>query len=59
MATALHILTMSDDTLAEDVIARQRTQSGQKVEVVDLTVASPDYMNLLDRIFTADSVAVW
>jgi hypothetical protein len=59
MATALHILTKPDDALAVDIIARQRTQAGQKVDVADLTVDSPDYTNLLERIFAANSVAVW
>jgi len=59
MTTALHILTKPDDTLAEHIIARQRSQTGLTVDVVDLTVDSPDYADLLQRIFAADSVAVW
>ena len=59
MATALHILTKPPDALAVDIIARQRTQAGKAVDVVDLTVDSPDYADLLQRIFAADSVAVW
>lgn len=59
MTTALHILTKPDDTLAEDIIARQRSQTGLTVDVADLTVDSPDYAGLLQRIFAADSVAVW
>ena len=59
MTTALHILTKADDALAVEMIARQRSEAGQTVEVVDLTVDSPDYANLLERIFAADSVAVW
>ena len=59
MATALHILTKPNDALAVDIIAQQRIQGGQKVDVVDLTVDPPDYADLLERIFAADSVAVW
>lgn len=59
MPVALHILTRPADALAEDIIARQRTQAEQTVEVVDLTAGAPDYGDLLERIFAADSVAVW
>ena len=59
MRVLLHILTQPDDTLAQEVIARQREQQDQEVSVVDLTAAEPDYPRLLQEIFTADSVAVW
>ena len=59
MRVVLHILTRPDDTLAQEVIARQREQQDQEVSVVDLTAAEPDYPKLLQEIFTADSVAVW
>ena len=59
MTIALHILTQPSDALAEDIIARQRTNAGQTVDVVDLTVESPDYADLVKRIYAADSVAVW
>ena len=59
MPTALHILTKSADKFAEEIIARQRLHAGQTVDVTDLTTDSPDYTDLLERIFAADSVAVW
>ena len=59
MRVALHILTQPDDTLAQEIIARQREQSDQEVNVVDLTAAEPDYARLIQEIFAADSVAVW
>jgi len=59
MRIVLHILTQADDSLAEEIIARQREQPDQEVNVVDLTAAEPDYGRLLEEIFAADSVAVW
>ena len=59
MRVVLHILTQPDDTLAQEVIARQREQQDQEVSVVDLTAAEPDYAGLIQEIFAADSVAVW
>ena len=59
MRVVLHILTQPDDTLAQEVIARQREQHCQEVKVVDLIAAEPDYARLIQEIFAADSVAVW
>ena len=59
MRVVLHILTQPDDTLAQEVIARQRELQGQEVNVVDLSSAEPDYATLIQEIFAADSVAVW
>ena len=59
MRVVLHILTQQDETLAQEVIASQREQQDQEVNVVDLTAAEPDYVKLLQGIFAADSVAVW
>ena len=59
MRVVLHILTQQDETLAQEVIARQREQQDQEVNVVDLTAAEPDYAKLVLDIFAADSVAVW
>ena len=59
MRIVLHILTQADDSLAEEIIARQREQPDQEVNVVDLWAAVPDYARLLQEIFAADSVAVW
>lgn len=59
MATLLHILTQADDALAAKIIAQQKLDSENKVEVVDLTGAEVDYKTLLEKIFAADSVQVW
>jgi len=37
----------------------QGAATGVKVDIVDLTRESPNYDDLLDKIFSADSVQVW
>ena len=59
MSTLLHILTEPSDALAKEVIAKQTANSENKIEIVDLTKDDPDYKNLLEKIFAADSVQVW
>ena len=59
MPAILHILTRPADSLAQEIIARQIQATGALVEVIDLTQPEPDYTALLEKIFAADSVAVW
>lgn len=59
MPKLLHILTEPNDALAEKIIATQRANSENEIEVVDLTEAEPDYKKLLEKIFAVDSVQVW
>jgi hypothetical protein len=59
MAILLHILTKPDDTLARELVSAQSAQPENRVEVVDLTQPQPDYTVLVEKIFAADSVAVW
>jgi hypothetical protein len=60
MATMLHILTRPDDPLPREIIERQRAQMSPKtIEILDLTGPSPDYSALLQKLFAAESVAVW
>jgi len=59
MRTILHILTKPDDELAAKVIATQKTRSENQVETVDLTVSTPDYRELLQKIYQSDSVQTW
>ena len=59
MPILLHILTQSTDPLADEIIARQKTNSENQIETVDLTQAEADYKKLLEKIFAADSVQVW
>ena len=59
MTTILHILTQSEDALAPGIIAAQTRLPECAVETVDLTQPKPDYEALVEKIFRADSVAVW
>jgi hypothetical protein len=59
MPRVLHILTRPNDTLARDLMARQKSGAGNKVEAVDLTLPAPDYKELLEKIFAAESVECW
>jgi hypothetical protein len=59
MPTLLHILTQPDDSLANEIIAKQQSKPENKIDVVDLTQADADYKKLLEKIFAADSVQVW
>jgi hypothetical protein len=55
----LHVLTKPNDALAQDIIARERQRPDCDVETVDLSQGKPDYAALLEKIFAADSIAVW
>jgi hypothetical protein len=59
MRTILHILTKPDDSLAQEIISKQRENSGNKIEVMDFNRGEPNYKELLEKIFAADSVEVW
>jgi hypothetical protein len=59
MRRVLHILTRPGDALAREMIARQKDIAGNEVETVDLTRPEPDYKELLEKIFTADSIESW
>ncbi len=59
MRILLHVLTRADAELAQKIIAAQKLKIENQVEVVDLTQAEPDYRELLEKIFKADSVQVW
>lgn len=59
MSTLLHILTQPADALANEIIAKQKANPENKIEIVDLTQAEADYKKLLEKIFAADSVQVW
>ena len=59
MALILHVLTQPPDSLVEKVMEEQRRFPGCALRVIDLTVPSPDYRELLREIFAADSVEVW
>jgi hypothetical protein len=58
MRTLLHIITRPEDSLAQEIIARQQQTEEQEI-VVDLTKTGPDYKELLENVFAAESVQVW
>jgi hypothetical protein len=59
MTKILHVLTKENDAVANEVISRQRQDPELRAETVVLTQEQADYPALLERIFEADSVAVW
>ena len=59
MRLLLHILTRPDDSLVREIITRQQNGGENKTVLVDLTKPQPDYKDLLENIFAADSVQVW
>ena len=59
MSVILHILTQSEDSLAREIITRQKDLPDCTVETVDLRSPEVDYPALLEKIFAADSVEVW
>ncbi len=59
MATTLHILTKPNDTLANELIAKEEISATGQSQIVDLTTGEPDYKGLVEKIFAADSVQVW
>ena len=59
MRAILHILTRPEDELTRELIAQQRQRPETKVETFDLRGPGPDYSALVEKIFAADSVAVF
>ena len=59
MATRLHLLTRSGDTLAQDIIAQHQQLPGEVVHVIDLTRGEVDYDALVEALFAHESVQVW
>lgn len=56
----LHIVTRAGDTLAESLINEQQRAGNVEIRIVDFTrISQPDYAEILDEIFAADSVHVW
>ena len=55
----LHILTRTEDALAQEVIREQTALRELELDVADLTTSTPDYDLLLKRILAADAVVVW
>jgi hypothetical protein len=58
MRTILHILTGPEDEVTSQLIEQQRSLPDTAVELVSLSNPSPDYEQLVEKIFAADSIAV-
>lgn len=59
MRRLLLILTRPDDPLSARMAHLQSEHRDCEVETADLTRGEPDYDQLLDQIFAADSVQLW
>ena len=59
MAKILHLLTRPDDSFALAIAETQRGDSANQVEVIDLTAGEPDYAQLVEKVFAADSIETW
>lgn len=59
MTSILHILTKPGDVFAAELVATQTALPDCKITLADLTKPDPNYTELLEQIFAADSVAVW
>jgi hypothetical protein len=59
MRRILHILTAEDRPFSSELIQHQAASPHCDVETFDLNQVQPNYDALLDKIFSADSVAVW
>jgi hypothetical protein len=59
MKKILHLLTENQSELTQTIIREQKNSLTAEVEVVDLRTEPLAPQELLEKIFTADSVAVW
>ena len=59
MRTVLHIVTRTEDKLAQDIIEQQRGLADVQIEVVELTGSAPDYDALVEKLFATDSIEVF
>ena len=59
MRQLLHIVTKPNDNLARKMLENEQSLPDTKVDVVDLTQRNPDYNQLVEKIFSADSIHVW
>ena len=59
MPRILHILTRPDDALPQEIIAHQKKSHPDEIEIADLRVPHPNYDQLLEKIFAADSIECW
>lgn len=59
MPAILHIITQPEEPLSRELIRKQSAKQENTVEVFDLNQPSPDYKQLLEKVFAADSIEVW
>jgi hypothetical protein len=59
MRHLLHIVTKPNDVIADLMLKNEQSLPNAKVDVVDLTKKNPAYNELVEKIFTADSIQVW
>ena len=59
MKGVLHVLTRPDDLLARSAIDEQIKDPTIIVKKIELTKRTPDYDQLLQAIFEAESIQVW
>jgi hypothetical protein len=59
MREVLVIITKKNGPLNPEMAELQRQIPEQKMEVLDFTLAEPNYEEALEKIFSADSVQVW
>ena len=59
MPRILHIITRPDDALTQEIITRQEKSQLGEIEIADLTKPHPNYDQLLEKIFAADSIETW
>ena len=59
MRRILHITTRPESNFARELFERQKKDPANEVRHIDLTVPEPDYNDLLDKVFDADSVQCW
>jgi hypothetical protein len=58
MNKILHVMTREGDELAEAIMAAD-LEADMSVTVIRLSAADPDYKELLEAVFEADSVQSW
>jgi hypothetical protein len=59
MRQLLHIITRPDNQLVHEIVATQKSLPEHQVEIVNLFADTADYDDLLEKIFTAESIQIW
>ena len=59
MKKILHLFTSPPIPLAEEIIADQKADSANEVNVTDLTSSPPDYARVVQLIFESDAIHTW